>query len=234
MTYEEKYLKYKEKYFSLKNKLLLGGTQSEPGRTHNITFEIRNKYNIEDKSNNLSEEEYALINTLVNEAYFDELYKGNNFTVNKINILDKFSLIYKKLFLKGVGIEKYPYGIFQLKNYISLTNEFIDLYNKNIIHKTVEEKLEFNYINHKLGGQDDKFIEVIRVEKDIDDNFVFQDLTSERISDPGYVLKGIYYYPCLGSGVFLKVSNIKYYYNKLHAISELHYELSEKEKKDNK
>ena len=33
--------------------------------------------------------------------------------------------------------------------------------------------------------------------------FVFQDKISEKINDPGYMLKGIYYYPCLGSGIFL-------------------------------
>ena len=227
MTYEKKYLKYKEKYFKLKNKILLGGTLLVAGDTHKVLFKIRRKYHTEDVSNNLNEEEYGTINGLADESYFDELYKENNFAGNKKDILDKFSLIYKKLFLKGVGIEKYPYGIFQLKNYISLTNEFIDLYNKNVIRRTSDENLEFNYINYKFldDGKEDKFIEVIRVEKDIDDNFVFQDFKSEKISDPGYVLKGIYYYPCLGSGVFLKVSNIKYYYNKLHAISEMHHEL---------
>jgi hypothetical protein len=225
MSNQKNYLKYKKKYLNLKKTLFIGGTQEIPGNPHDITLNIRTQYNEVAVYNNIDEEEYKIISPLNGIDYFNNLYFNNTFGPDekKIQILNNFNLFYKKLYLKGVGIENYPYGVYQLKNFISLTNEFTFLYNKNIIYNN-SSKLEF----HNLYNDTKKFIEVIRFEKDIEDNFVFQDKISEKINDPGYMLKGIYYYPCLGSGIFLNIKNIKYYYNKLHAISELHDELSKK------
>jgi len=219
MSFQEKYLKYKTKYNNLKK--YIGGTYEIPGETHNLGMNIRKYYNNMDESNNIDESEYNSITKKNNIEYFNELYKNNNLSDSfKDSLLDKFNLYYKKLFLKGVGIENYPYGAYQLKNYISLSNDFIFLLNKNIFYLN-DDNLKLHYLNVDSKN----FIEVIRFEKDKNDNFVFSDLKSEKISDPGYVLKGIYYYPCLGSGIFLHCNNIKYYFNKLHAISEMHDEI---------
>ncbi len=73
-----------------------------------------------------------------------------------------------------------------------------------------------------------KFIEVIRFEKikeplkNINSKFVLQDKKSEIISDPGYLSKGIYYYPCIGSGVFLAYKKSLNVFNKLDAIIKMH------------
>ena len=221
VSLKKKYIMYKQKYLKLKNKI--GGTIDTPGNTHDLSMNIRSQYN-DDESNNINEDEYKILTIKNNLEYFNELYPNNNLLDNdlKFTLLDKFNLYYKKLYLKGVGINEYPYGIFQLKNYISFTNEYRDLIERNILFLN-----NTNLNLHTLTHNNKKFIEIIRFEKDVNDNFVFQDVKAEKVSDPGYVIKGTYYYPCLGSGIFLHCNNIKYYYNKLHAISEMHQELIE-------
>ena len=220
MLYKQKYLKYKKKYNELK---LKGGTLEAPGLTYMYDMNIRPLYNDDSISNNISLDEYKKITSLNDILYFKHIY-GIDFPDNIIKkILKKFNLYYKKLYLRGVGIENYPYGIYQLKNFITLSNDFLFLLTNNII-KAPE------LILHTLTHDDKNFIEVIRFEKDVNDNYVLQNITSEKISDPGYILKGIYYYPCIGSGIFLHYKNIKYYYNKLNAITEMHHALIALEK----
>ena len=219
MLYKQKYLKYKKKYNELK---LKGGTLEAPGLTYMYDMNIRPLYNDDSISNNISLDEYKKITSLNDILYFKHIY-GIDFPDNIIKkILKKFNLYYKKLYLRGVGIENYPYGIYQLKNLITLSNDFLFLLINNII-KAPE------LILHTLTHDDKNFIEVIRFEKDVNDNFVLQNTISEKISDPGYILKGIYYYPCIGSGIFLHYKNIQYYFNKLDAITEMHGLLIEQE-----
>jgi len=208
MSFRLKYIKYKKKYNELK-----GGTIENPGETIIFGMKIRHYYNKSKTSNNISIEEYNFITKLNNQEYVNKIYgiEINKDIVKKI--LNKFNLFYKKLYLRGVGIENYPYGVYQLKNYISLSNDFIFLKNREIIKKN----LLYTFTNKNLN-----FIEVIRFEKDEKDNWTLQDTKSESIHDPGYMLKGVFYYPCIGSGIFLHYKQIKYYFNKLDAISKMH------------
>ena len=215
MSFRLKYIKYKKKYNELK-----GGTFESPGTPNSFGMNIRIIYNDDTISNNISIKEYNELNEKKSYIeYFNSIYDVKDITKDKIkNILKKFNLYYKKLYLRGVGIENYPYGIYQLKNFISLSNDYIFLLNNGIIKQDL--KL------HTLTVRNYKFIEIIRFEKDINDNWVLQDIASEKISDPGYMLKGIFYYPCIGSGIFLHYKIIRYFYNKLDAISIMHEEWS--------
>ena len=213
MSFKLKYIKYKKKYNELK-----GGILDKPGETYITEMNIRHLYNDLDISNNIDRDEYEILTKLDEKKYFESIY-NLSIDENMINkILNKINLYYKKLYLRGVGIENYPYGIYELKNYISLSNDFIFLFSKGIIKRDLQL--------YTFTHGDKKFIEVIRFEKDVNDNWVLQNIKSEKIADPGYMLKGIFYYPCIGSGIFLHYNNIKYFYNKLDAISKMHEEWS--------
>jgi hypothetical protein len=192
------------------------------------------------KSNNYTYEEIQRLQTFSEVKYVKEIYfesdnkslqdKLNELEIDFSKLYDLFNLIYKPYSIKGISTNLYPYGPSELYDFLSLTNNSFIL-NKNNILKY--EKSTNKYSLNNLLLEDNTFYEIIRFEKipDIETykktQFVLQDKFSELSTTSGFVLKGIYYYPCIGSGIFIKSIKSFYAKNKLDAITKLHEELRE-------
>lgn len=140
-------------------------------------------------------------------------------TIDKLIELyqNNFNLIFKPSYIKGYSYHFYPYGIEQLGHIVSRTNDICYLLNKQII-----KKQNLNYELQTITREQQTFIEVYRFEKNASSEFVVQSAVHEQMSDINtFIKKGQYYYPTLGSGVYLHCSNILYGLNKLDIITIL-------------
>lgn len=157
------------------------------------------------------------------QEYLSSLYPGGT-DINFSN----FTFFYAPDMLKNKNIKKenYPYGASSLGDYITLSNRYDIILTENLY----EVK---NGIPHYKLCEDNSYTEVIRFEKD-GNKFVLDDPNKARYS--GYhgifwLLKGIYYYPCRGSGLFLKTGRVITGFNKLHVLTLLGFDVIDAIKK---
>ncbi len=157
------------------------------------------------------------------ELIYDKEVLLNRNISDIYNMFYSFTFYYNSNMYKNKNSDTYPYGVAQLADKITLINETSELVKQLGPFDAITNSFPKMFLNLRKHT----YVEVMRFEK-VNGKFVLDDPEDARLGTYHKVfwaLKGQYYYPCRGSGLYLQVNKILTGFNKLHILEQLNFSI---------